>query len=59
VAALAAIPILHEMPGLPAWTGMFTVTVGILLALGVVGAHQAAVRPPAVKKACPQVIETD
>jgi len=36
VAALAAIPILHEMPGLPAWFGMITVTVGILLALGVV-----------------------
>jgi drug/metabolite transporter (DMT)-like permease len=34
VAALAAIPILHEMPGLPAWIGMLTVTVGILLALG-------------------------
>lgn len=36
VAALAAIPILHEMPGLPAWIGMITVTVGILLALGIV-----------------------
>lgn len=37
VAALAAIPILQEMPGLPAWIGMITVTVGILLALGVIG----------------------
>ena len=36
VAALAAIPLLHEMPGLPAWIGMITVTIGILLALGVV-----------------------
>ena len=36
VAALAAIPILQEMPGLPAWVGMITVTVGILLALGIV-----------------------
>jgi drug/metabolite transporter (DMT)-like permease len=37
VAALAAIPILQEMPGLPAWIGMITVTVGILLALGIIG----------------------
>ena len=29
VAALAAIPILQEVPGLPAWIGMITVTVGI------------------------------
>ena len=36
LAALAAIPLLHELPGLPAWIGMFTVTVGILLALGAV-----------------------
>lgn len=42
VAALAAIPILDEMPGLPAWIGMITVTVGILLALGIVGLNQAA-----------------
>ena len=42
VAALAAIPILQEMPGLPAWIGMITVTVGILLALGIVGIHQPA-----------------
>jgi drug/metabolite transporter (DMT)-like permease len=34
VAALMAIPILQEMPGLPAWIGMVTVTVGILPALG-------------------------
>ena len=34
VAALVAIPILQEMPGLPAWIGMVTVTVGILPALG-------------------------
>jgi drug/metabolite transporter (DMT)-like permease len=42
VAALAAIPILQEMPGLPAWIGMITVTVGILLALGVVGTKSPA-----------------
>jgi drug/metabolite transporter (DMT)-like permease len=42
VAALAAIPILQEMPGLPAWIGMFTVTAGILLALGIVGINQPA-----------------
>jgi drug/metabolite transporter (DMT)-like permease len=36
VAALTAIPILHEMPGLPTWIGMLTVTVGILLALGII-----------------------
>jgi drug/metabolite transporter (DMT)-like permease len=42
VAALAAIPILQEMPGLPAWIGMITVTVGILLALGIVGLNQPA-----------------
>jgi len=36
VAALAAIPILSEMPGLPAWIGMITVTFGILLALGII-----------------------
>lgn len=36
VAALAAIPILHEMPGLPAWIGMLTVTIGILLAIGII-----------------------
>ncbi len=34
VAALMAIPILQEMPGLPAWIGMVIVTVGILPALG-------------------------
>ena len=43
VAALAAIPILQEMPGLPAWIGMITVTIGILLALGIVGIHQSAI----------------
>ena len=42
VAALAAIPILQEMPGLPAWIGMFTVTVGILLALGIFSLKQPA-----------------
>jgi drug/metabolite transporter (DMT)-like permease len=42
VAALAAIPILQEMPGLPAWIGMITVTAGILLALGIVGINQPA-----------------
>ena len=40
VAALAAIPILKEMPGLPAWIGMMTVTLGILLALGVLGSRK-------------------
>ena len=40
VAALVAIPILQEMPGLPAWIGMITVTIGILLALGIVGIHK-------------------
>jgi drug/metabolite transporter (DMT)-like permease len=40
VAALAAIPILNELPGLPAWIGMIAVTVGILLALGIIGFHQ-------------------
>jgi drug/metabolite transporter (DMT)-like permease len=40
VAALAAIPILQEMPGLPAWIGMITVTVGIPLALGIVGINK-------------------
>ena len=40
VAALAAIPILQEMPGLPAWIGMITVSGGILLALGIVGIRQ-------------------
>lgn len=42
VAALAAIPILNEIPGLPAWIGMITVTVGILLALGIIGFNQSA-----------------
>jgi len=42
VAALAAIPILQEMPGLPAWIGMLTVTAGILLALGIFGITQPA-----------------
>jgi drug/metabolite transporter (DMT)-like permease len=40
VAALAAIPVLNELPGLPAWIGMITVTFGILLALGIIGFHQ-------------------
>ena len=43
VAALAAIPILQEMPGLPAWIGMIIVTAGILLALGIIGFSQPAV----------------
>ena len=59
VAALAAVPILHEMPTVPAWIGMLTVTAGILLALGVFGAHQANIRPPVAQKSRPQVIETD
>jgi len=40
VAALTAIPILNELPGLQAWIGMITVTFGILLALGIIGFHQ-------------------
>ena len=40
VAALAAIPILNELPGPPAWIGMITVTFGILLALGFIGFHR-------------------
>ena len=40
VAALAAIPVLKELPGLPAWIGMIAVTFGILLALGIIGSHQ-------------------
>ena len=40
VAALTAIPVLNELPGLPAWIGMISVTVGILLALGIIGFHQ-------------------
>lgn len=40
VAALTAIPILNELPGLQAWIGMIAVTFGILLALGIIGFHQ-------------------
>ena len=40
MAALAAIPVLNELPGLPAWIGMIAVTFGILLALGIIGFHQ-------------------
>ena len=40
VAALAAIPVLNELPGLPAWIGMIIVTFGILLALGIIGFNQ-------------------
>jgi len=40
VAALTAIPILNELPGLPAWIGMIAVTLGILLALGIINFHQ-------------------
>jgi drug/metabolite transporter (DMT)-like permease len=43
VAALTAIPILNELPGLPAWIGMITVTCGILLALGIFRFHQEIV----------------
>ena len=39
VAALTAIPILNELPGLPAWIGMIAVTLGILLALGIINFH--------------------
>jgi drug/metabolite transporter (DMT)-like permease len=37
VAAVTAIPVLNELPGLPAWIGIVTVTFGILLALGIIG----------------------
>jgi drug/metabolite transporter (DMT)-like permease len=40
VAALTAIPVLNELPGLPAWIGMIAVTLGILLALGIIAFHQ-------------------
>ena len=40
VAALTAIPILNELPGLQAWIGMIVVTLGILLALGIIGFHR-------------------
>ena len=40
IAALAAIPILNELPGQPAWIGMILVTAGILLALGIIGAPE-------------------
>ncbi|MEJ2101294.1 MAG: DMT family transporter [Desulfobacterales bacterium] len=40
VAALAAIPILNELPGVPTWIGMIAVTFGILLALGIIGFHR-------------------
>jgi drug/metabolite transporter (DMT)-like permease len=40
VAALTAIPILDESPGLPAWIGIATVTFGILLALGIIRFHK-------------------
>ena len=40
VAALAAIPILNELPGLSAWIGMITGTFGILLALGIISFRQ-------------------
>jgi len=40
VAALTAIPILNEQPGVPAWIGMITVTFGILLAMGIIGFHR-------------------
>ena len=40
VAALTAIPVLNELPGLPAWIGMIAVTLGILLALGIIGFYQ-------------------
>ena len=42
LAALVAIPILGEIPGLPAWIGMGMVTIGILLAMGFFGRNQAA-----------------
>ena len=50
VAALVAIPILQEMPGLPAWIGMITVTVGILLALGIIGINKPVMTANAQKK---------
>jgi drug/metabolite transporter (DMT)-like permease len=50
VAALAAIPILQEMPGLPAWIGMIIVTTGILLALGIIGVSQPVVAVNGLEK---------
>jgi drug/metabolite transporter (DMT)-like permease len=37
VAALVAIPVLNEIPGLPTWIGMIAVTTGILMTLGIIG----------------------
>jgi drug/metabolite transporter (DMT)-like permease len=42
VTAVTAIPILGELPDLPAWIGIATVTVGILLALGIIQFHQSS-----------------
>jgi len=43
LAALLAIPILGEIPGTTAWLGMAMVTVGILLAMGILGRNQAKI----------------
>jgi drug/metabolite transporter (DMT)-like permease len=40
VAALTAIPVLNELPGPSAWIGMIAVTLGILLAMGIINFHQ-------------------
>jgi drug/metabolite transporter (DMT)-like permease len=40
ISALAAIPLLGEVPGLPAWIGMIMVTIGILLAMGILVRNQ-------------------
>jgi drug/metabolite transporter (DMT)-like permease len=50
VAALMAIPILQEIPGLPAWIGMIIVTAGILLALGIIGINKPVVTVNAQKR---------
>ncbi len=42
VAAMAAIIVLDELPGLPAWIGMIAVSFGILLALGIIGVNNEA-----------------
>jgi len=43
LAALSAIPILGEIPGAAAWLGMAMVTVGILLAMGILCRNKAPV----------------
>jgi drug/metabolite transporter (DMT)-like permease len=42
VSTLMAIPLLDEMPGTPAWIGMFLVTIGVFLALGLLAYRRTA-----------------